>query len=249
MVKVYVKKKDGDIVELPPRPVDYLDSFQSAPSSIPPASLVWIPDLRDEFTSSKMTYILFGKTLLKTFSHNAVSSDDETRAFLEQVKDRCIQDKELMSDITAVLLNNTNLYFPEFLSFDQRMDFMCEEALNRVNRHIQWRCSSAINLWVNPRASQALTLRESSSNLQGSLTLPSLQQVLGREGVYDFHLKGALRIFAEKGITLDVPDGQRIDLAPRPITIAKTTFLQRLYRLTVLGPYRTLRWLVTGDIK
>ena len=57
------------------------------------------------------------------------------------------------------------------------------------------------------------------------------------------------RIMAEKGIELDVPDGQRIDLAPRPIKIVKTTFLQRLYWFALRGPYRTARWLVTGNVK
>lgn len=215
-------------------------------------TVVWVPPGDNFEQSSRETFIAFGTVLVKTYSHNRPSTDEETRLFLNHLIENNIRDTELLELIEKVLMDNPQLHFPQFLSFDRRMDLMCEEAMHRIERAISIAAHAQklvfpVNAFA-PLSAEKLSLAFSSEMLPpvgGRINLHSIL-IAGDQTI---QLQGSLKIFAEKGITLDVPDGQRIDLAPRPITIAKTTFLQRLYRLTVLGPYRTLRWLVTGDIK
>lgn len=215
-------------------------------------TVVWVPPGDNFEQSSRETFIAFGTVLVKTYSHNRPSTDEETRLFLNHLIENNIRDTELLELIEKVLMDNPQLHFPQFLSFDRRMDLMCEEAMHRIKRAISIAAYARKMVFpaeaFTPLSLSKLRLAFDPAMLPpvGGQTHLSSIRVAGDQ---EIRLSGSLKIFAEKGIELDVPDGQRIDLAPRPVNIVKTTFLQRLYRLTVLGPYRTFRWLVTGNIQ
>lgn len=147
----------------------------------------------------------------------------------------------LKRSIREWMLTNVDVYAPEILDFDTRMELMCDRA------------KSKISAWIREQPSKSPTYLRFYTDDHTDLRLEYIDGGIGLTtgwsgdvvGNVDLNVRGNVNLLADN-FTLDVREGGKISLAPshRPQP-TKSTFLNRLTFL-VTAPIRTLRWLFTG---